>query len=96
MADAGGETDVTRADAVWRLAQRLHFKMEHLDPTEDEDWEKMDERRRQFYRLLVEDLLCERALLATALYRRLDYRLGQATGLATVAVALYLLIRWLS
>ncbi len=49
-----------------RLAARLFRKSEHLDPTSDGDseaedggWSKLSERKRDFWRLLVEDQLHE-------------------------------------
>lgn len=42
---------------IGRLARQLHWKMEHLDPTEDGDWDCLSDRKREFYRLCVEYLL---------------------------------------
>jgi hypothetical protein len=53
-------------DPVEYLAQRLHFKAEHLDPTEDEDWGTTSERTREFYRALIRDLLCAREMIEAA------------------------------
>ncbi len=57
-------------EAIDALAKRLHWKMEHLDPTDDDDWEKMSDRQREFYRISVESLLEERAHLISALTLR--------------------------
>ena len=56
MSDGIANVDVSEA-AVERLANRLHDKMEHLDPTEDGEWACLPDRKREFYRLCVEDLL---------------------------------------
>jgi hypothetical protein len=42
-----------RAEAIWVLARRLHWKMEHLDPSENRDWDELSERKRDFFRLCV-------------------------------------------
>lgn len=57
---------MTMVPAVETLAKRLHFMSEKLDPTEDPDWDEMTERRRRFWRLLVEDLLDCRELIEQA------------------------------
>ena len=53
-------------DPVERLARVLHAKMEHLDPTDDPDWESLTEQQREFYRLCIEALLRRRDLLDAA------------------------------
>lgn len=57
---------VTYTDPVEELARRLHFKAEHLDPSEDPDWDAMTERKRDFWRALVSDMLVERELMERA------------------------------
>jgi hypothetical protein len=52
--------------AIERLARELHWKMEHLDPTEDSDWERLSDRQREFYRLCVRWLLFHRSDILTA------------------------------
>lgn len=54
---------------VEHLATVLHDKMEHLEPTEDGDWECLSERQREFYRLCVKRLLVERTVLTAAMAR---------------------------
>ena len=54
-------------DPVGLLAERLHFKMEHLDPSEDDDWLGMSDDRRMYYRLLVEAVLDEPEVVRHAL-----------------------------
>jgi hypothetical protein len=54
-------------DAIEHLAKRLHWKMEHLDPTEDPDWDLLTERQRDFYRLCIKSLLAERSAIEEAL-----------------------------
>jgi hypothetical protein len=40
------------------LAESLHHKMWHLEPSHpDDEWISMDEEEREFYRILVRDLL---------------------------------------
>ncbi|MFL5338502.1 MAG: hypothetical protein ACJ8H8_36430 [Geminicoccaceae bacterium] len=60
MLDIDGRSE-RATEAEWddltdRLARVLHREMERLDPTEDADWESMDERRRDFYRFCIEAL----------------------------------------
>ncbi len=57
-------------EAIDALARRLHWKMEHLDPTDEYDWEKLSDRKREFYCISVESLLEERAHLMSALDHR--------------------------
>jgi hypothetical protein len=48
------------ATAINELARQLHHKMWHLEPSHvdpNEDWAGMDEEERDFYRILVRDLL---------------------------------------
>ena len=63
---AGVET-TTPEEALELLARRLHWKMEHLDPTEDADWEELTDHQKNFYRASVRALLCDRHLLLIAL-----------------------------
>jgi hypothetical protein len=44
--------EANREKAVWELAERLHRKMQHLDPTDDDNWTELTDRQREFYRLL--------------------------------------------
>ena len=53
-------------EAVETLAKRLHFKAEHLDPSEDPEWDEMTEHQRDFWRFLVEDMLKWRDLIEQA------------------------------
>lgn len=53
MADAS----LTRKEAIDRLAQRLIWKLEHIDPTE-ETWETLSEGDRDLWRHAIGDLLC--------------------------------------
>jgi hypothetical protein len=43
---------ITREEAVDLLARKLHFKTEHLDPTEDPTWESLSVLQKEFYRTL--------------------------------------------
>jgi hypothetical protein len=64
---APGTDSRSREKQVWSLARRLHEKMEQLEPTEDDDWENLSERQREFYRLCVESIFDERELSRSAL-----------------------------
>ena len=59
--------DIDTEKAVWSLARRLHWKMEHLDPTDRPGWAALTERERDFYRLCVEAILDEKRLCQAAL-----------------------------
>lgn len=71
----GNELDVdsgagvsTREEALEFLARRLHWKMEHLDPTNDPpEWELLSERQREFYRACTVSLFQERRIASIAL-----------------------------
>lgn len=52
--------------AVEELARHLHDRMEQLHPTEDDRWDMLDERRREFYISCVKYLLAERDLIRVA------------------------------
>lgn len=58
---------IPRERAVASLAKRLHWKMEHLDPTERADWDSLTAQERGFYRLCVESIFDERDLSRAAL-----------------------------
>jgi hypothetical protein len=62
-----GELIGSREVAIEELARTLHSKMEHLEPTEDFDWDRLNERQQEFYRLCVEGLLSNRRHLGIAL-----------------------------
>ena len=47
-------------------AVALHAKMEHLEPTFDSEWEALNERQKEFYRLCVEALLPALAAVLSA------------------------------
>lgn len=71
----GNELDVeigagvsTREEALEFLARRLHWKMEHLDPTNDPpEWELLSEHQREFYRACTNAILQERRIARIAL-----------------------------
>jgi hypothetical protein len=56
----------TREDALELLARRLHWKMEQFEPTEDDLWEALSERQRDFYRSRVRALFQEQRLARIA------------------------------
>jgi hypothetical protein len=47
----------SRDDAIEQLSQRLHWTMERMDPTDDPEWESLNDHQRAFYRACVRDLL---------------------------------------
>jgi hypothetical protein len=56
MTETGLGTETTAA-AVERLAERLYWNMQRLDPDIDApDWAGLNVREKRFYRLLVYDL----------------------------------------
>jgi hypothetical protein len=57
--DQAGTALGSRLDdgSVDRLAEVLHAKMEHLDPTDGPSWVCMSEHDREFYRACVEAVL---------------------------------------
>lgn len=62
-----GVTGHEKKKAVERLSARLFATMEHLDPTDDFDWDltaeenwgRLDSRRKMFYELCIHELLAE-------------------------------------
>lgn len=50
----GEEHSESKAMALEAAARELHWKTEHLDPSEDEDWEKLTTRQREFYIATIE------------------------------------------
>jgi len=66
---------VTEDEAVEKLAIRMFAKMEHLDPTDDFDWDKtaeenwaaLTEHNRNFFRTTVRDLLLNRDEIRAAI-----------------------------
>jgi hypothetical protein len=59
---------VEREAARERLARELHFKMEHLDPSDGGgEWEALSESQRELYRACVEWLFCDPSLVLKAL-----------------------------
>lgn len=47
------------ASSVDRLARHLHFTMERLDPSEDQEWSRLTEVQRDFYRECVREIFWE-------------------------------------
>ena len=52
-------------DEVEKLAASLHERMEHLDPTFEDDWTRLSEHRKEFYRLCVEWIVARYNALPT-------------------------------
>lgn len=55
--------DLTPDQAIEELAKVLHWKMEHLDPTDQADWNLLDDLDREFYRQCVKAILRQGSLL---------------------------------
>lgn len=61
------------SEMVERLARRMYEKSEHLDPTPHDGeevvaWEAIHDRTREFYRLVVRDMLREMREPTEAMY----------------------------
>jgi hypothetical protein len=53
-------TDEIAPDVLSILARRLHDEMDRLDPgVEENEWDALSEREREFYRLAVSSVLRE-------------------------------------
>jgi len=52
--------------AVEELAKVLHWKMEHLDPSDEADWGTMTDEDKEFFRQCVKALLRQGNLLVAA------------------------------
>jgi hypothetical protein len=55
-------------NAIEELSRKLHEEMERLDPTEDPEWGKLSDVRKEFYRCCLKKLTRERSLMLTAIY----------------------------
>lgn len=67
-------SELTDGDIVDRLAARLFWELETLDPQRDTTkWADLSDEDRELYRQTIFGLLEERSLLETALQRRLEY-----------------------
>ena len=53
-------------DPIEGLASELYWHMERLEPTSELEWADLDERQRQFYRLVIEGLLENKRLVERA------------------------------
>ena len=60
--------------ALEQLAERLHWKLEHLDPRGEPDWPDLTDHRRDIFRTAVASLLDEYRLVDIALGRRISPR----------------------
>ena len=58
---------LSREEAIEGLARELHWKMEHLDPTDGADWELLSDSEREFYRQSVAWMLLFPELIEAAL-----------------------------
>ena len=59
--------DTDELAAIERLAKRLFDKMEHLEPSDQSDWDGLDDGDREFYRSCVKALLFEEEAILIAL-----------------------------
>ena len=60
----GNDLEISKEEALWKLAARLYATMERLDPTpEAEAWDTLSEWDRAFYYQCVRELAKERGLL---------------------------------
>jgi hypothetical protein len=50
-----------------RLSKELHRKLEHLDPTDDPEWEQLEDHDREFYRQCIKTLIVDLATEASKL-----------------------------
>lgn len=56
------------SEAIERLAERPHSKMEHLEPTTNAlSWNRLDDHSKEFYRTCVEELMLYPDLVRQAL-----------------------------
>jgi hypothetical protein len=63
-----GRRELSRDEAIEHLARRLHWKMEHLEPTDDgSSWDLLTDRQQDFYRVCVRAIFDERQLSRAAL-----------------------------
>jgi hypothetical protein len=46
--------------ALWRLAERLYEKMEHLDPSDGGEWSELTDLERDLYYFSIKAVLLER------------------------------------
>jgi hypothetical protein len=64
-----GADDATldQEEATTKLAERLYWNMQRLDPDlAAPEWPGLTERQRRYYRLLVQDLVCFDELIRPA------------------------------
>jgi hypothetical protein len=47
--------------ALWRLAKRLHEKMDHLDPGDGVEWENLTPLERDYFYFSLKAVLLKRA-----------------------------------
>lgn len=60
--------NISREEAIDRLAQHLHLTMERFDPSEDEDeWASLSSKQKEFYRACIRELLIKRDFVLKAL-----------------------------
>lgn len=62
-AEKSAEAGAPGEEALEALAERLHWKMEHLDPTGDPPWGELSDDERRFYKSCVRAILEERWLV---------------------------------
>jgi hypothetical protein len=62
-----GDDPTTPDEAIDALAQRLYWKMEHLDPSDEPPWDCLNDRKKDHYRLLIGYVMQHRSLVYAAL-----------------------------
>jgi hypothetical protein len=65
--NCGIENATERQRAIEVLSEALFWKMEHLDPSDEESWDTLADRRKEFYRLCIKAVLLERNAVLQAL-----------------------------
>jgi hypothetical protein len=58
---------LTGSEAREELARLFHWKMEHLDPSEDSECDALPEHKKEFFRLCITAILNEAVLVRAAL-----------------------------
>ena len=51
------DTGAPKTETVEVLAERLRWKMEHLDPSDERPWKELTDTEKEFFRICVRELL---------------------------------------
>lgn len=72
---SAADSYIPREGPIEALARELHWKMEHLDPSDNPGWDELTDHDKNFYRCCVEWLLMEpKVVLAALAHNNLIYR----------------------